>query len=532
MFVSYEFIGFICLLFVLYYLVPKKIQWILLLLANFGFYFCADFRYPLFILFTSATIYGTACFIAKEDEKAEIYAAAVKTMENPPSREERRAYKKKVNARKKRMMLCGLLLNLAVLCVVKYTNFAIDNVNVIFGGMGREELSYVDMIVPLGISFYTFQAVGYLLDVYWGKCKAQKNFLKFTLFVSFFPQLIQGPISRYGDLSESLYKEHAFDGKQVRFGIERILWGYFKKLVVADRMGVAVSMIMADADYYTGAWVFVGMLFYAAQLYGDFTGGIDITIGIAQTLGIHVEENFIRPFFSKNIAEYWRRWHISMGTWFRDYVFYPVSISNPQKKLTQWTKAHIGMGAAKRIAVYFSTILTWLATGIWHGASWHYVVWGLVNGVVILASQECAPLYAKFHKKFPKLERSSLYQGFQVLRTFLLLCCIRLFDNYANVRLTIRQFFHMFTRFDVRQLKPQEFLDLGLDRWDYGIAALGIILMFMVSLAGRNGSVREKIAKKPYILRYLLWMALFFATLLLGKYGVGFDAKQFIYNQF
>ena len=533
MFISYEFILFLLVLFTVYYVIPKRFQWILLLIANFLFYYSAGAFYPLFILATSVTVWFAGVCIDRQERQWQSYQAEIKAGKiEKPSRDEKKAVKAKICGKKKRIMLVCLLFNLGILAVLKYTNFVIDNVNTVLDAAGRTELPYADLILPLGIAFYTFQAVAYLLDVYWGKCSAQKNLPRFILFVSFFPQLIQGPISRYGDLSQTLYAKHSFDGKQVRFGLERILWGYFKKLVIADRLSGAISMLMGDPEYYTGAYVLIGMLFYAAQLYADFTGGIDITIGIAQFFGIHVEENFIRPFFSKNIAEYWRRWHITMGTWFRDYVFYPMSISKPLKKLTSTTKKHFGMAGARRVAVYISTMVTWFATGIWHGAAWHFVAWGLVNGVIILISEECTPLYNKFHHRFPKLGNSWGYRAFQVIRTFLMMCCIRLFDTYASVRGAIRQFIHMFTQFDLSKVTGKELLDLGLSVQDYCIVAFGVVAMFTVSMCGRNGSVREKISQKPYVIRYGLFVLLFFAVLLLGSYGVGFEAQQFIYNQF
>lgn len=533
MFVSYEFIIFMMVLLVLYYLIPKKVQWILLLAANFLFYYSAGKFYPLFILTTAFTVYLAGIIMEKYDERLEEYSAKIKSGEiEKTSREEKKLYKKKINNKKKRVMLLCLLLNLGILAVVKYTNFAVDNVNTILDMTGRKTLPYVDLIVPMGISFYTFQAVGYLLDVYWNKCKAQKNFFRFTLFVSFFPQLMQGPISRYGDLSKTLYQEHKFDWKQVRFGLERVLWGYFKKLVIADRISAAVAALMEEPDYYTGAFVFIGMLFYAVQLYADFTGGIDITIGIAQSLGIHLEENFIRPFFSKNIAEYWRRWHITMGTWFRDYIFYPCSLSRPVKAMTNFCKKHFGMAVARRVAIYISSILVWIATGIWHGAAWNFVAWGLANGVIILISEELTPLYQKFHEKFPKLTATWAYRAFQVIRTFLLMCCLRLFDRYGSARISIRQFIHMFTKFDIHSITRQELLDLGMSMQDYIIVLAGVIVMFLVSLAERNGSVREKISKQAYIIRYAVFVILLFSVILLGSYGVGYDAQQFIYNQF
>jgi D-alanyl-lipoteichoic acid acyltransferase DltB (MBOAT superfamily) len=534
MFVSYEFIGFIALLLILYYLIPKRFQWILLLAANFLFYFSAGKYYPLFILVTSISIWATALLMQRCEDELSGYEQRIAAGELPkPSREEKKAYRTRVNRRKQRWMILGLLLNLGILAVTKYTNFMISNINGILHMTGSGSISHVELIVPLGISFYTFQAVSYLLDVYWGRCKVQRNLPRFVLFISFFPQLVQGPISRYSDLSATLYQEHTFDWREVRFGLERILWGYFKKLVVADRIAVAVGMLGSDPDYYSGGFVFAGMLFYAVQLYADFTGGIDIAIGIAQCLGIHVEENFIRPFFSKNTAEFWRRWHISMGAWFRDYVFFPCSLSRPVKAIAGWTKKHIGKNAAKRASVWMATFVCWFATGIWHGAAWHFVLWGLLNGAVILVSQELEPLYGRFHSTFPKLSHSRGYRAFQVVRTFMLQCCLWMLYSYGDAALAIRQFVHMFTQFRPGQLfRPGEYTALGLSGADYLIVLVGILLMFAVSLRQRRGSVRKQIAAQPYVVRYGVFLVLFLATLLFGMYGVGYDSQQFIYNQF
>lgn len=531
MFLAGQFILFVFAAVIFYYfVVPKKVQWIFLLVLNFLFYFSAGRFFCIFLLATSISVYLAGICLEHfdkklSDRKKSDGAASL-------SRAEKKVLNKKIGKKKKTVMLLCLFFNIGILAVVKYTNFAIDNVNWFLERAGRAGFSYVDMIVPLGISFYTFQSVGYLLDVYWKKCKAQRNFFRFTLFVSLFPQLIQGPISRYGQLEETLYKPHPFDWNMVRFGVERCLWGYFKKMVIADRIGIAVASLSEDPKYYTGAFVIIGMLFYAAQLYADFTGGIDITIGVAQIFGIRLEENFIRPYFSKNIAEYWRRWHISMGTWFRDYVFYPCSISRPLRSLTGFLKKRFGIGAAKRAAVYISTMVCWLATGIWHGAAWHYVVWGLLNGVIILVSEELSPLYKLFHRKFPKMAANPWYSAFQVLRTFCLMSCLRLFDIYGSVRLTFRQFVSVFTKLKLHRVTLEELTDLGLSVADYTVFAAGVVIMFVVSMCGRNGSIREKIAAKPYIIRYILFLLLLFSVLLLGQYGIGYHEIQFIYNQF
>lgn len=530
LFTSYEFIIFILIAIVLYYVFPKRFQWVILLVASYIFYFFAGAFYPLFILLTSITTYLIARKLDKLKEVQEEYISLHKA---ELSREERKEYGKQMKKKRKGWMLLCLLINFGILAFLKYTNFAIDNINSLLGVLqSSAELEYLNIILPLGISFYTFQSMGYLIDVYWEKTAAQKNFFKFALFVSFFPQLIQGPISRYNELSRTMYEEHSFQWTNFKHGLERVLWGYFKKLVIADRILAAVNTLIESPDYYTGAFVLVGIIFYGIELYADFTGGIDITIGIAQMFGIKVAENFERPYFSKNIAEYWRRWHITMGTWFKDYVFYPLSISKWMKNITTFCKDHFGKGVAKRVPIYIATMITWFATGIWHGASWNFIVWGLMNGIVILISQEFNPLYEKFHSRFPKLVESRGYDAFQILRTFLLMGSLRLFDCYRDVKTAFYMFFSMITQFRISEITKEELLDLGLNMVDYAIVAIGVLIMFIVSLLGRNGSIRVKMDSKSYVIRYAIYLCLFFSIILFGAYGIGYDATQFIYNQF
>ncbi|MBQ9347735.1 MAG: MBOAT family protein, partial [Oscillibacter sp.] len=350
-------------------------------------------------------------------------------------------------------------------------------------------------------------------------------------FVSFFPQLVQGPISRYGDLSRTLHGEHPWDSRTVCRGLQRMLWGYFKKLVVADRLLTAVSTLTSDPSVYGGAWAAAALLLYTVELYADFTGGIDVTIGLAEALGITVAENFNRPYFSKSLKEYWRRWHISMASWFRDYVFYPVSTSKWMQRFTKFSRARLGDRAGRRLPVYVSSFLVWLATGVWHGASWNFIVWGLLNWAVLMASEECEPLYAKFHARF-HLEGRTGWKVFQIARTFALICVLNLFDCYVHVGDTLRSLLSVFTVHNWHILTDGALLSLGLSGADYGAAAFGCALMLAVSLKQRRGSVRDQIAVRPYAVRFVIWYGLFLLTLLLGAYGFGYDASQFIYNRF
>ncbi len=320
LFTSYTFILFLLILFILYYVIPKKLQWVLLLVGSFVFYFYSGWENVAFMTATILATYYCSMGIGKLTRQQETY---LKENKAQLSKEDKKAYKDRIKAKQKKLLLICLGVDLGILAVLKYTNFAIFNVNALLRIFQAGEISFMDLVLPMGISFYTFQTVGYLVDVYRGKYEPERNLGKLALFVSFFPQLVQGPISRFDDLSQTLFAEHSFDGRNVSFGLQRILWGFFKKLVVADRILVAVKTITQDPGNYQGIFVLVGMVFYAIQLYADFTGGIDITIGIAQVFGIRLQENFQRPFFSKSITEYWRRWHITMGTWFRDYVFTP-----------------------------------------------------------------------------------------------------------------------------------------------------------------------------------------------------------------
>ena len=370
LFTSSEFLLFLAVCLALYYAVPKRMQWMLLLAASYAFYFVAGAFYPVFIFVTACATYVSARLIEAGRERQRRYIKEHSTEFD--TRGKKRAYRRRCEKKRKRVLLAGMLAVLLLLGVFKYADFAVENINGVLYALGSgRELDYPGLILPMGISFYVFQSVGYLLDVYWEKIPAQRSLPKYMLFISFFPQLVQGPISRYGDLSQTLYAEHPFDGREISFGAQRVLWGFFKKLVVADTILTAVETLVSD-DYYSGAWALVVMVFYSIELYADFTGGIDIAIGVAQMFGVRLQENFIRPFFSKSITEYWRRWHISMGTWFRDYVFYPLSIAPWMNGLTLRCKKRLGKGAAKRVPVYLATLVTWLATGIWHGASWNY----------------------------------------------------------------------------------------------------------------------------------------------------------------
>ena len=503
-----------------YYLCPGKFRWLVLLAASWLFYFQAGAQYLFFLGFTTVSTYLAALVMGRNLEKQEIYLAEHK---KDLTREEKKAYKAAVKKRNRVCMILCLAANFSLLFVCKSALLS-----PVAEAMGQGKLSFLTLGLPMGISFYMFQSMGYVVDVYRGSVKCEKNFFRLALFVSYFPQLIQGPISKYSDLANQLYEGRAFDSRLLAFGFQRMLWGYFKKLVVADRIAAAVIALLGPE--YTGVGFFLLTVFYAVQLYADFTGGIDITVGLSQALGIALPENFVRPFFSKNIAEYWRRWHITLGEWMKSYIFYPVSVSQPMLKLSKAARAKFG-NFGKRLPVYVASVATWFCTGIWHGLTPNFILWGMMNCFVIVVSEELAPLYEKFHSRFG-LKEKKWYGGFEMLRMFILMNFIRIVDLFPNVSDYFARMGSLFTTFNFHILTDGTLMSLGLTGLDYGIVLFGIGLMLAVSLIQeKKGSVRTLLWEKP-ALNYALTLALLIAVILLGSYGIGYNASNFIYNQF
>lgn len=525
--VSYEFLAFLFAVFLLYYIVPGKAQWRLLLAVSCLFYLMSGVKPFLFLAATTASTYVLGKGVGKLTVQSSAYIKS-----HDMTKEEKKTYKKKIKKRQWHLLLLGLLFNFGILAVLKYTNFMIGNFNSLLHLFGSEvQVGFVGLLLPLGISYYTFQSMGYLIDVYRGKYEPEESFGHFALFVSFFPQLIQGPISRFDDLKETLFSEHRLQWKNVSFGLQRILWGYFKKLVIADRIVAAVLTISQDTENFRGLYVLLGALCYTVNLYADFTGGIDITIGIAEVLGIRLKENFDRPFSSASLGEYWRRWHMTLMTWFREYIFYPASVCNPMVRLKKAGKRLFGEQVGKRIPVYGASLLVWFITGIWHGANWNFISWGIANCAVLLISQECEGLYKGFHQRVP-FSNGRAWHVFAAVRTLLLVSLLQMFEYYPNAGVTFSMFASLFTQSGLSQLFDGKLLLLGLTVPEAFLVLAGILMMLGASLLGKEKSVRERLSSCPAPVRALALYLLFLCVLVFGVYGIGYDASQFIYNQF
>ena len=531
LFTSYEFIAFLCITYLLYYLLPKKTQWLVLLVASYGFYLFSGLENVIFIVCTTALSWAVALWISRVKQGGEDYLASRK---DEMDKEARKAYKARLKKKTFGILCLGLVLGFGILAVLKYTAFAVTNINSVLHLFGMKNgLTVPDLLLPLGISFYIFQTMGYLIDVYRGRATAQRNILKLALFVSFFPQLVQGPISRYGDLESQLYTPHTFSGAAFFSGMQRVLWGYFKKLVIADRILIGMRAMLGDTEKYNGAFALLLIIAYSVEIYADFTGGIDITIGVAEAFGIKLKENFKHPFTSRSTKEYWNRWHITMGSWFTDYVFYPLSVCKPMQSISKKSRKVFGNAIGKRIPVYIATIVTWFLTGLWHGAAWNFIVWGLLNCLVILVSQELEPLYLKFRTKCPRLYASKPYGVFMMARTFMLMGFIRSLDCYRNVRTTFSMWGSVFTVGNYSRLFSGGLSEIGYDATNLLIIGLATAFVCLVNyiLIKKDRDIRKDIAGRP-LLSYSLFALVLVLILLFGAYGVGYDASDFIYKQF
>ena len=519
-FTSFSFLILVAAALLVYYRLPREKRWWSLLAVSYLFYLGAGAECLLFILYTTAVTYGTAVWMQSRVTKETQWLEENRGL----PKEERKAFKAKERSRRFRILTGGLFLGFGMLAVLKYTGFVLSEVREL-----GADIRIPDLILPLGISFYTFQSMGYLIDVYREKATAERNFFRLALFVSFFPQLLQGPISRFGDLEPQLMEGHSFEAAGFRSGLARVVWGYFKKMVVADTAMIAVKSLVLEEK--TGAYVFLLILLYSAVIYGDFTGGIDITIGISQMFGIRLKENFDRPFSSKSVKEYWNRWHITMGSWFTDYVFYPLSVCRPMQKFSKWSRTHLGQAIGKRLPVYVATCVTWFLTGLWHGAGWNFIVWGMLNCLLILVSQECNPLWAKWRQAAPKLSQSALWGVVQATRTFLLMGLIRSLDCYRKVGLTFRLWGTMFTDFNLPELLSGGWRTLGLVGADWLVIGVGVLVMLIASQMGKKEPIRDRLARRPVALCGLLTLGVLL-ILIFGTYGIGYDAGDFIYVQF
>lgn len=501
---SLRFLAFLLILLLTYYLLPKRWQWVVLLCANIAFYLSAGVKYVGFLVVTAVTAWHAAMLVEKTNEKFKQLRKGCST------KEEKQANKAECAKQKKKIMTCVMIFNFGLWAVLKYLLHA----------------------SVLGISFYTFIAMGYCIDVYRGKYPAEKRFDRFLLFVSFFPQMVQGPFSRYDKMKDTLLEEHPFSFDRLGAGILRMLWGFFKKMVIADRLGTVTAAIYAGEIAHGGIYVPVLMAAVTLQLYADFSGYMDIVCGICQMLGIRLQENFRQPLFSCSVEEVWRRWHITLGAWFRDYVFYAVSMSKWAQNLGKKCREKLGPATARMIPSYLALVAVWTATGLWHGASWCFLLWGWMNLIIIVGSMQLQPVYAKIREKLHIKENSRAFAVFQMLRTFCIFGFMEMVSDAGNIASAVSVCRSFFTVFNWGLIKHPLSLFLGLEAVDVIVVLIGLGLMLFVDVMKEKGcSVHAVLEKIPMPVRYLGYAVIFYGIILLGNTGADLTGG-FMYAQF
>ncbi len=530
--ISLEYLIFLFAALIIYYIMPKKLQWTVLLAASLFFYCYGGFKGVEFILITSATTFGAALGI---DAIASAQKKYIKEHKAELTKQQKDNYKKRCGSKRRLILIAALVINFGILCVFKYAHFAIEQFNSLLGLFGGKPVKdTLSLIIPLGISFYTFQSMGYLLDVYWGKSSAERNYAKMLLFVSFFPQTIQGPISSYSQLSQELFAEHTFNYKNYSWGFQRLLWGLFKKIVIANALAPSVANAFANYNEYAGIAVFNGMILHCLRLYADFSGYMDISCGACEMFGIKLAENFDRPFFSKSLSEFWRRWHITLGAWFKNYIFFPIAVSKWNNKLSNSAQKKLGKFFGQTLLATIPLVAVWFLTGLWHGASWTYIIWGLANGAVIIFSLWMKPVYTRCKDMLHIKESNRLWQAFQVARTCLVFSFIEVFPEVGTFDDGVGFLRRMLTNHNIpspsayRSYVP--FIPID-NRPYFNIAVVGLLLMLAVSLIQRKRPARELFNKLPSPVRIVLLAVLFtLVATVSAKFSVG--AGGFMYANF
>jgi len=521
--VSYLFF-FLPLTVIIYHFAKKKYKWRVLLLASYIFFFLISGNLLIYLLFTTLSIHHFGLWFDRIDKEL---AGALELADD------KKAIKEEYKKKKKKILFLGVLIQVGLLAAFKYLPFGIININYLlkFCHVGFK-IPFVKLLAPIGISFYTLEALSYMIDVYNKKIEADTNLGRLALYLAFFPSIMEGPIARYSEVADRLYEGRDITYKNISFGSQRILWGILKKFIVADRLNVIVKLIFNGSSYDGGLALF-GAICYTIMLYMEFSGTIDVVIGSAEIFDVKLPENFRQPFFAKNISEFWTRWHITLGTWFKDYIFYPVSLSRKMKKLTIKARHGLGNLYGPILVGGIALLCVWLLNGLWHGAGWNYIFFGLYHFVLILSGSLIEPTVKKVTTKLHINRNNPIYRIFTFLKLFILVVIGELFFRANTLRDGFNLFNSIIMNFTLKSFKSGEFLRLGLDKGDFIIIAVTLIIVFFVGiLRERKVPIRDTIAKQNIVVRWVIYYAIIMFILIFGAYGAGYKPVDPIYANF
>lgn len=511
-----------------YYLLPLRFRYLVLLAASGAFYLISCGGRILILLVSALLVYGTGLLLEKIQSD---FLEKKKKL----SKEERKILKKQTEKQKRRILILSCLLQFSVLFAVKYLNFFCSNINLLLDHFQfSSRIPAFHLIMPLGISFYTLSAVSYITDISRGTCHAQKNYWKLLLFLFFFPVIVEGPISRYHQLGHQLEEGHPFCYERFCEGLQLILWGLLKKMLIADRISLYVRYVFKSYADIPSPIILLGVCCYTFQIYMEFSGCMDIVTGSAQLFGIELEANFRRPFFSRSVNEFWRRWHITLGSWLRDYIFYPISISHPFQKLTKYARNYLSPWYASSLPMIAALFAVWFGNGIWHGAAWKYIVYGLYYYGIVVLGMLFEPLFVKLTGYLSISRECRGYQAFQVVRTF----CLVNFGMLIFRADSLSHAGNMISAFLRNGLSGNETLAKALFGHRIGMAewflhASFLLLVIISSILQEKGiRIRQTINGWSLPLRWGICLSAICLLIAAGAYGPGYGAVDFIYAQF
>ncbi len=491
---SLKFIVFIIGLMLIYYIFPKKYRWTIILFGNLYFYYCLSKKLIIFVVLATLIVYLGAILLNKS------------------------------NNRRKLIYLLTVSITLGFLIVLKYNNFLSSLINPIINIINLN-IPFKKFILPIGISYYTLEMISYITDIYRKKYQPEKNYFKLLTFFTFFPKIVEGPISRYNELSKSLFSEKSFNYNNCRKAFILIGYGFIKKLIIADRAGIFVSNFLDNNN--TGSYIILSMILYTIQIYMDFSGCIDIARGVSELFNIELPENFKRPFFSKSIEEFWRRWHISLGLWLKDYIFFSISFSKINMRLNKLVRKIRFKHLSRFITIAFPLFFVWFVNGLWHGASLKYIIYGLYYYFIMMLGVLLKPLFDKIISVFKINTKTFSYKLFQIIRTNIIVIIGMLLFRASTISNFISTIGNIFI------YSKHKLTDFGLTYLDFNILIISLFVTFSISLASElNIDVRKKIEEQNLLFRWVIYLLIIFSIIIFGIYGKGYSASSFIYGGF
>lgn len=510
---SLNFFIFLIITVLVYYILPVKIRWIALLAFSLSFFLLASISVAGYFAVGTVSVYLGARLIS---EKA------------------------KTEKGKKAVLIITIIINALLLFVLKYINIIPNTINA-FGNLFHlnTHLGTIDLLAPIGISYYTLSMISYLVDVHWLTIPAEKNFAKLMLFSCYFPCLVSGPVIRYGDMRKEFFENGCLDWNNLFSGFYRIIYGLMKKMVIADNLAILVNAVFDGTNRYTGLFIIIGVVAYAMQIYCDFSGCMDIVIGTSRLYGVKLPENFRSPFFSRNLSEFWRRWHITLGQWGKDYIMYPLLKSDRFQRIGKKAKKRFGKKIGKKIPVILSIFVLWVIIGIWHGASYKYIfAAGILPWIYFSISELFSDHFKKWNKRLHIHTDSFSFHIFQSVRTMFLMCVIWLVALAPSLLESGSLIAGIF-RNDFSVIKPFFTENVLMDHSMGAIAVKwGLILISFIGVAivdylkYKDVDVIERFGYQSWWFRYLILFFMIITTLMYGVYGPGYNAADFIYGGF